>query len=74
MCIGYDNGIVEMYNFVQHKLFVRLDLRDLYKIVIPPKDDSIKCNYEVTVPPISVSCLKYSHSGVCVTFFSYGIE
>ncbi|XP_021207568.2 cilia- and flagella-associated protein 251 isoform X1 [Bombyx mori] len=64
VCIGYDNGIVEMYNFVQHKLFVRLDLRDLYKIVIPPKDDSIKCNYEVTVPPISVSCLKYSHSGM----------
>lgn len=61
--MGYANGTLELFNFVQHKLFVRLDLRDHYTVVIPPKDDSIKCNYEATVPEVSVTCLKYSPSG-----------
>ncbi|KOB65696.1 putative WD repeat domain 66 [Operophtera brumata] len=41
----------------------KLDLRDHYKVVIPPKDDSITGDYEVTVPQLSVTCLKYSPSG-----------
>ncbi|XP_059061775.1 cilia- and flagella-associated protein 251-like [Achroia grisella] len=63
VCIGYADGMVELYNFLQHKLISRLDLRDHYKVVIPPKCDSIKCNYEVTIPQLSVTCLKYSPSG-----------
>ncbi|XP_073944449.1 cilia- and flagella-associated protein 251-like isoform X4 [Choristoneura fumiferana] len=64
VCTGFADGVIDLVNFVQHKLFARLELRDHYKIVIPPKDDSIKCNYEVTIPELSVSCLKYSPSGL----------
>ncbi|XP_045445689.1 cilia- and flagella-associated protein 251-like [Melitaea cinxia] len=63
ICIGYTDGIIELFNYVQHKLFVRIDLREHYKIVIPPRDDSIKENIEITRPQISVTCLKYSPSG-----------
>ncbi|XP_063821464.1 cilia- and flagella-associated protein 251-like [Ostrinia nubilalis] len=64
LCIGYADGILELFNFIQHKLFVRINLREHYKVVIPPKDDSIKCNYEVNMPELSVTCLKYSPSGL----------
>ncbi|KAM3961839.1 cilia- and flagella-associated protein 251 [Aphomia sociella] len=64
VCIGYADGFIELFNFVQHKLFSRLDLRNHYKVIIPPKGDSIKCNYEVTIPQLSVTCLKYSPSGL----------
>ncbi|KAJ0180263.1 hypothetical protein K1T71_003667 [Dendrolimus kikuchii] len=64
ICIGYVDGIVELHHYIQHKLFKRLDLRDRYKIVTPPKDDSIKGDYEVTVPQLSVTCVKYSPSGL----------
>ncbi|XP_052758996.1 cilia- and flagella-associated protein 251-like [Galleria mellonella] len=63
VCVGYADGIVELFDFLQHKSFSRLDLRAHYKVVIPPKCDSIKYNYEVTIPQLSVTCLKYSPSG-----------
>lgn len=63
MCIGYADGIIELFNFVQHKLFVRLNLPEHFKVVIPPNDDSVKCSYEVNMPELSVTCLKYSPSG-----------
>ncbi|XP_053625468.1 cilia- and flagella-associated protein 251-like isoform X2 [Plodia interpunctella] len=62
--VCYSDGNVELVNFVQHKLFARLNLREFYKIVIPPKDDSINGNYDITVPELSVTCLKYSPSGL----------
>ncbi|XP_068629729.1 cilia- and flagella-associated protein 251-like [Battus philenor] len=64
VCVGYEDGIVDLYNFVQHNLFARLELRDHYKVVTLPSDDSISCLVEVTVPQLSVSCLKYSPSGL----------
>ncbi|VVC96642.1 unnamed protein product [Leptidea sinapis] len=64
VCVGYADGLVELYNFVQHKLFRRVDLRDTFKVVTPPDDDSIRCNTEVAYPAISVTCLKYSPSGL----------
>lgn len=62
--MGYADGTVELINFTTHKLFTRLDLRNTYKTVIPPKDDSIKCNYEITIPQLSATCLRYSPSGI----------
>ncbi|XP_060810779.1 cilia- and flagella-associated protein 251 [Amyelois transitella] len=62
--LGYHDGNVELLNFVQHAVFARLNLREFYKIVIPPKDDSINGNYEITVPEISVTCLKFSPTGL----------
>ncbi|XP_046965477.1 cilia- and flagella-associated protein 251-like [Vanessa cardui] len=64
VCIGYADGIIELFNYVQHKLFVRIDLREYYKVVIPPKEDSIKGDVEIMKPHISVKCLKYSPSGL----------
>ncbi|CAG5011460.1 unnamed protein product [Parnassius apollo] len=64
VCVGYTDGTVEMYNFDQHKLFTRLDLRDRYKIVTPSKDDSIKCSVDVAMPQLSVTSMKYSPSGL----------
>ncbi|OWR40975.1 putative WD repeat domain 66 [Danaus plexippus plexippus] len=64
VCIGYGNGVIELFNYVSHKLFVRVDLREHFKTTIPPKDDSLKDEQEVTKPEISVTCLKYSPSGL----------
>ncbi|XP_049866716.1 cilia- and flagella-associated protein 251-like [Pectinophora gossypiella] len=64
ICLGYTDGNVELVNFTQHKLRSRLDLREFYKIVTPPKDDSIKGDFEYYVPQLSVTCLKYSPSGL----------
>ncbi|XP_072944210.1 cilia- and flagella-associated protein 251-like [Epargyreus clarus] len=64
VCIGFADGIIEMHNFIQHKLFKRINLREHFKIVIPPKDDSIKCNTEITKPRLAVTCLRYSPSGL----------
>ncbi|KAG6448660.1 cilia- and flagella-associated protein 251 isoform X2 [Manduca sexta] len=64
VCVGYADGNLELYNFITHKLFVRLDLRKHFTVTIPPKNDSIKCIHEVNVPKLSVTCLKYSPSGL----------
>ncbi|CAH0718741.1 unnamed protein product, partial [Brenthis ino] len=64
ICIGYGEGILELINYVQHKLFIRIDLSEHYKIVIPPKEDSIKGDEEVTKPELSVTCVQYSPSGL----------
>ncbi|RVE54958.1 hypothetical protein evm_000325 [Chilo suppressalis] len=64
VCIGYANGTVELFNFLQHKVFMRLELRERYKVVVPPRDDSIKGDCEVTTPDLSVTCLQYSPSGL----------
>lgn len=69
VCIGYGNGVIELFNYVSHKLFVRVDLREHFKTTIPPKDDSLKDEQEVTKPEISVTCLKYSPSGSKPFFF-----
>lgn len=61
--LGYTDGMVELIDFIKHSLITRLDLRSRYAVVVPPDDDSINCNYEVTVPELSVTCLKYSPSG-----------
>lgn len=70
ICIGYADGFIDLYNFVQHKLFTRRDLIDYYKIIIPPKNDSVKGNCEVTIPQLKVTCLKYSPSGRNTTLTS----
>ncbi|CAB3234740.1 unnamed protein product [Arctia plantaginis] len=57
VCLGFADGILELYNFVQHKTLVKLDLRNYFTIVIPPRDDSINCNYESIVPKLSGTCL-----------------
>ncbi|CAH0604428.1 unnamed protein product [Chrysodeixis includens] len=64
LVMGYMDGTVELINFNEHKLIHRLDLRSRYTVVVPPDDDSINCNFEVTVPELSVTCLKYSPSGL----------
>ncbi|XP_052737715.1 cilia- and flagella-associated protein 251-like [Bicyclus anynana] len=64
LCVGYNEGTIELVNYVQHKLFIRINLRDHYKVVIPPKEDSIKGDMGVTRPQLSVTCLKYSPSGM----------
>ncbi|XP_045785662.1 cilia- and flagella-associated protein 251-like isoform X2 [Maniola jurtina] len=64
VCIGYADGTIELVNYIQHKLFRRIDLRDYYKVVIPPQEDSIKGEVEITRPQLSVTCLKYSPSGM----------
>ncbi|XP_022820002.1 cilia- and flagella-associated protein 251-like [Spodoptera litura] len=64
LCLGYKNGIVELFDFLLHKLVTRLDLRSTYTVVVPPNDDSINCNFAITVPELSVTCLKYSPSGM----------
>ncbi|XP_045491069.1 cilia- and flagella-associated protein 251-like [Colias croceus] len=63
-CVGYTGGLLELHNYLQHKLFARLDLRDKFKVITPPNDDSIKGDYEVMFPVLSVTCLKYSPSGL----------
>lgn len=63
ICVGYADGAVELHQFVEHKLFLRLDFRDFYKVVIPPKEDSVKGDTEITKPQLSVTCVKYSPSG-----------
>ncbi|XP_026742733.1 cilia- and flagella-associated protein 251-like isoform X2 [Trichoplusia ni] len=62
--LGYTDGMVELIDFIKHSLITRLDLRSRYAVVVPPDDDSINCNYEVTVPELSVTYLKYSPSGL----------
>lgn len=64
--MGYANGIMELINFVSHKLIVRLDLRDHYKIITPPKEDSIKGDYDIYIPELSVTAVKYSPSGTII--------
>ncbi|XP_045514979.1 cilia- and flagella-associated protein 251-like [Pieris brassicae] len=64
LCVGYSEGLIELHNYLQHKLFVRLDLREKFKVIIPPNDDSIKGDFEVNYPELSVTCLKYSPSGL----------
>ncbi|XP_035436887.2 cilia- and flagella-associated protein 251 isoform X2 [Spodoptera frugiperda] len=64
LCLGYKNGNVELFDFILHKLIKRIDLRSTYTVVVPPNDDSINCNFAITVPELSVTCLKYSPSGL----------
>ncbi|CAH2266422.1 jg1018 [Pararge aegeria aegeria] len=64
VCIGYADGSIELVNYIQHKLFIRIYLREHYKVVIPPKEDSIKGDVEITRPQLSVTCLRYSPSGM----------
>ncbi|CAH2074708.1 unnamed protein product, partial [Iphiclides podalirius] len=64
VCVGYADGTIELYNFVRHTLFARLDLRDHYKVVTAPSAESINCFTAITLPQLSVTCLKYSPSGL----------
>ncbi|KAJ8725380.1 hypothetical protein PYW08_003563 [Mythimna loreyi] len=64
ICVGYKDGVVELFNFKKHKLIKRLDLRSQYTTGIDPDMDSINCNYQYLVPELSVTCLKYSPSGL----------
>ncbi|KAF9408495.1 hypothetical protein HW555_011852 [Spodoptera exigua] len=64
ICLGYKNGRVELFDFCRHKLIKRLNLRHTFTVVIPPNEDSINCNFAITVPELSVTCLKYSPSGL----------
>ncbi|XP_026325605.1 cilia- and flagella-associated protein 251-like [Hyposmocoma kahamanoa] len=63
-CIGYQDGNIEMFLLNEHRIFTRLHLREYYKIVIPPRDESLKGDCEITIPQLSVTCLKYAPSGV----------
>lgn len=63
ICVGYKDGVVELFNFMRHRLVKRLDLRSQYTFVEPPDEDSINCSYDITVPDLSVTCLQYSPSG-----------
>ncbi|XP_013141215.1 PREDICTED: WD repeat-containing protein 66-like isoform X2 [Papilio polytes] len=64
VCVGYADGTLELYNFVRHMLFARLPLRERYKVVTEPADDSISCLVDVFYPQLSVTCLKYSPNGL----------
>ncbi|XP_063531343.1 cilia- and flagella-associated protein 251-like [Cydia strobilella] len=64
LCQGFADGVLDLVNFSQHKLFARIDLREHYKVVVPPSDDCIKYEYEVNKPELSVTCLKYAPSGL----------
>ncbi|XP_049695270.2 cilia- and flagella-associated protein 251 isoform X2 [Helicoverpa armigera] len=64
LCLGYKDGTVELFDFIQHKLLKKLDLCSRFTTVVPPNDDSINCNFEITVPELSVTCLQYSPSGL----------
>ncbi|KAJ8722981.1 hypothetical protein PYW07_004161 [Mythimna separata] len=64
LVVGYSDGVVELFNFKQHRLITRLDLRSHYTTVIAPDFDSVNGNYQYLVPELSVTCLKYSPSGL----------
>ncbi|XP_075969110.1 cilia- and flagella-associated protein 251-like [Anticarsia gemmatalis] len=64
ICLGYLDGIVELYNYVQHKTITRLSLRKHFTTIIPAKEDSINNTVEIITPKLSVTCVKYSPSGL----------